>query len=123
MCLSVLSVEDIEDVYLFGTMITGLLLIGLCFGLIYPLIQKTKAEVSVVKLKRYGDMVVILEKLSALQGTWIVMETEIDNRVAKSIGMLLLARTRTFLICISPLLRISLSLGRCWNNSSRRSLQ
>ncbi len=31
MCLAALSVEDIEDIYLFGTMITGLLLIGLGF--------------------------------------------------------------------------------------------
>ncbi len=31
-CLAALSVEDIEDIYLFGTMITGLLLIGLCFA-------------------------------------------------------------------------------------------
>ncbi len=30
-----LSVEDIEDIYLFGTMITGLLLIGLGFALGY----------------------------------------------------------------------------------------
>ncbi len=34
-CLAALSVEDIEDIYLFGTMITGLLLIGLGFALGY----------------------------------------------------------------------------------------
>ncbi len=34
-CLAALSVEDIEDIYLFGTMITGLLLIGLGFTLGY----------------------------------------------------------------------------------------
>ena len=28
-CLVILSVEDIEDLYIFGTMITGYLLIGL----------------------------------------------------------------------------------------------
>ncbi len=32
MCLAALSVEDIEDIYLFGTMITGILLIGLGFA-------------------------------------------------------------------------------------------
>ncbi len=32
MCLAALSVEDI-DIYLFGTMITGILLIGLGFAL------------------------------------------------------------------------------------------
>ncbi len=34
-CLAALSVEDIEDIYLFGTMITGNLLIGLGFALGY----------------------------------------------------------------------------------------
>ncbi|ROL45324.1 hypothetical protein DPX16_23752 [Anabarilius grahami] len=34
-CLVALSVEDIEDIYLFGTMITGLLLIGLGIALVY----------------------------------------------------------------------------------------
>ncbi len=41
MCLAALSVEDI-DIYLFGTMITGLLLIGLGFALGYRRIQKTE---------------------------------------------------------------------------------
>ncbi len=39
-CLAALSVEDIEDIYLFGTMITGILLIGLGFALGYRKIQK-----------------------------------------------------------------------------------
>ncbi len=33
--------EDIEDIYLFGTMITGILLIGLGFALGYRKILKT----------------------------------------------------------------------------------
>ncbi len=44
-CLAALSVEDIEDIYLFGTMITGLLLIGLGFALGYRKIQKTGTAV------------------------------------------------------------------------------
>ncbi len=43
-CLAALSVEDI-DIYLFGTMITGLLLIGLGFTLGYRRIQKTGTAV------------------------------------------------------------------------------
>ncbi len=39
-CLAALSVEDIEDIYLFGTMITGLLLIGLGFALGYRRIKE-----------------------------------------------------------------------------------
>ncbi len=44
-CLAALSVEDIEDIYLFGTMITGILLIGLGFSLGYRRIQKTGTAV------------------------------------------------------------------------------
>ncbi len=47
MCLAALSVEDI-DIYLFGTMITGILLIlliGLGFTLGYRRIQKTGTAV------------------------------------------------------------------------------
>ncbi len=44
-CLPALSVEDIEDIYLFGTMITGILLIGLGFTLGYRRIQKTGTAV------------------------------------------------------------------------------
>jgi len=34
-CLAILSIEDIEDLYIFGTMITGYLLIGLGIALVY----------------------------------------------------------------------------------------
>ncbi|MGL5208218.1 MAG: hypothetical protein ACRC6Y_03105 [Cetobacterium sp.] len=37
--------EDIEDIYLFGTMITGIMLIGLCFALGYRKILKTGSAV------------------------------------------------------------------------------
>ncbi len=47
-CLAALSVEDIEDIYLFGTMITGLLLIGLGFALGYRRIQKTGTAVHLI---------------------------------------------------------------------------
>ena len=44
-CLAPLSVEDIEDIYLFGTLITGLLLIGLGIALMYRLNQRTVTAV------------------------------------------------------------------------------
>ncbi|GAA6080649.1 uncharacterized protein LOC113744580, partial [Tachysurus ichikawai] len=44
-CLAPLSVEDIEDIYLFGTMITGVLLIGLGIVLDYRENQKTVTAV------------------------------------------------------------------------------
>ncbi len=79
-----LSVEDIEDIYLFGTMITGLLLIGLGFALGYRRIQTTGTAVQSltrlpVRIEAVGravsietetinrNMDSITEKLTALQ--------------------------------------------------------
>ena len=42
-CLAVLSTEDIEDVIIFGVMITGFLLIGVSNALVYRKIGKTAA--------------------------------------------------------------------------------
>ncbi len=81
-CLAALSMEDIEDIYLFGTMITGILLIGLGFALGYRRIQKTGTAVqslsrlpvmieavgravSIETINRNMDS--IMEKLTALQ--------------------------------------------------------
>ncbi len=83
-CLAALSVEDIEDIYLFGTMITGILLIGLGFALGYRKIQKTGTAVqSLTSLPAMTEAVEravsietetinhnmdsIMEKLTALQ--------------------------------------------------------
>ena len=44
-CLAALSVEDIEDIYLIGTMVTGLLLIGLGIGLVCRVAKKTGTAV------------------------------------------------------------------------------
>lgn len=45
MCLAGLSIEDIEDIYLFGTMITGLLLIGTGLALAYRKLKKAVTAV------------------------------------------------------------------------------
>ncbi|ROI15647.1 hypothetical protein DPX16_20185 [Anabarilius grahami] len=83
-CLAALSVEDIEDIYLFGTMITGLLLIGLGFALVYRENRKTVTAVQnltrlPVMIETVGravstetgtinrNMDNIMEKLTALQ--------------------------------------------------------
>ncbi len=75
-CLAALSVEDIEDIYLFGTMITGLLLIGLGFALGYRKIQKT------------GTAVQSLTRLPAMTeavGRAVNIATETINRNMDSI--------------------------------------
>ncbi|KAL6476673.1 hypothetical protein MHYP_G00151720 [Metynnis hypsauchen] len=84
MCLATLSVEDIEDVYLFGTLITGVLLIGLGIALVYHeiraigtavqahlklpnMIEAVGRAVSTQTVTLSRNMDNILEQLSALQ--------------------------------------------------------
>ncbi len=74
--------EDIEDIYLFGTMITGILLIGLGFALGYRKIQKTGTAVqSLTRLP------VLIEAV----GRVVSIETETINRNMDSIAMKLTA--------------------------------
>ncbi len=82
MCLAALSVEDIEDIYLFGTMITGLLLIGLGFALGFRKIQKT------------GTAVQSLTRLPVLIEAAVSIETETINRNMDSIKEKLTALQR-----------------------------
>ncbi len=84
-CLSVLSVEDVEDIYLFGTMITGLLLIGLGFALGYRRIQKTGTAVQ--SLTRLPVMIEAV-------GRAVSIETETINRNMDSITEKLTALQR-----------------------------
>ncbi len=82
MCLAALSVEDVEDIYLFGTMITGILLIGLGFTLGYRKIQKTGTAVqSLTRLP------VLIEAV----GRAVSNETETINRNMDTIMMKLAA--------------------------------
>ncbi len=74
--------EDIEDIYLFGTMITGILLIGLGFALGYRKIQKM--GIAVQSLTR---LPVLVEAV----GRAVSIETETINRNMDSITMKLTA--------------------------------
>ncbi len=65
-----------EDIYLFGTMITGLLLIGLGFALGYRIIQKTGTAVQ--SLTRLPVMIEAVERA-------VSIETETINRNMDSI--------------------------------------
>ncbi len=94
-CLAALSVEDIEDIYLFGTMITGILLIGLGFALGYRRIQKTGTAVKPHKAARMIEAVgravsietetiiaiwILSRRSSRLyKGKLIIMETKMDR--------------------------------------------
>ncbi len=81
-CLAALSVEDAEDIYLFGTMITGILLFGLGVTLGYRKIQKTGTAVqSLTRLP------VLIEAV----GRAVSNETETINRNMDTIMMKLTA--------------------------------
>ncbi|MGL5119189.1 MAG: hypothetical protein ACRC7H_08295, partial [Plesiomonas shigelloides] len=84
-CLAALSLEDIEDIYLFGTMITGLVLIGLGFALGYRKIHKTGTAVqSLIRLP------VSIEAV----GRAVTIETETINRNMVVIREILTAMER-----------------------------
>ncbi len=109
MCLAALSVEDIEDIYLFGTMITGLLLIGLGFALGYRKILKTGTAVQsltrlpMTGLKQWEERSAL--RLRLLTAIWILswrssrlckrklmtFEIRMDKESSCGIGMRLLA--------------------------------
>ncbi len=106
-CLAALSVEDIKDIYLFGTMITGLLLIGLGFALGYRRIQKTGTAVqSLTRLPVMTEAVgravsietetiitiwILSRRSSRLCKEKLMVETRMDKESSCGIGMRLLA--------------------------------
>ena len=51
-CLAPLSVEDVEDIFIFGTVITGHLLIGVGGYLVYRKIMKSVAATKIAKLPK-----------------------------------------------------------------------
>ncbi len=106
-CLAALSVEDIEDIYLFGTMITGILLIGLGFALGYRRIQKTGTAVqsptrlpvwlkqweerSALRLRLLTAIWILSRRSSRLCKEKLTVETRMDRESSCGIGMRLLA--------------------------------
>ena len=64
LCLAILSVEDVEDVYIIGLMIAGFLLFGGCGFLIYHKVSKAMATYSA------------FEKLPAMVGLCRVVDTQ-----------------------------------------------
>ncbi len=117
-CLAALSVEDIEDIYLFGTMITGLLLIGLGFALGYRRIQKTGTAVqSLTRLpvmtEAVGRAVSIENETINRNKNWWYSGSEWTKRVAAELECGYSPKQITILSFWLP--RTSTARqGRCW---------
>ena len=82
MCLSILSVEDIEDLYIFRTMITGYLLIGLGIALVYRKIRKSETAVKGPKLPDMFEAVV-----RAIGAQTVVINCNMDNILEKLVAL------------------------------------
>ena len=74
-CLVILSVEDIEDLYIFGTMITGYLLIELSIALVYRKIRKT--ETAVKSPVKVPNMIKAVGR--AIGAQTVVINSNMDN--------------------------------------------
>ena len=80
-CLAILSVEDIEDLYIFGTMITSYLLIGLGIALAYRKIRKSETAVKGPKLP---DMIEAVGR--AVGAQTVVINRNMDNILEKLVA-------------------------------------
>ena len=85
MCLLILTVEDIEDLYIFRTMITAYLLIGLGIALVYWKIRKSETAVKGPKLPNMieavgravsAQTVVINRNMETSWGSWWLCKGE-----------------------------------------------
>ena len=81
-CLAILSVEDIEDLYIFGTMITGYLLIGLGIALVYRKIRKPETAVRGPKLP---NMIVAVGR--AVGAQTVVINRNMENILEKLVAL------------------------------------
>ena len=81
-CLSILSIEDVEDLYIFGTMITGYLLIGLDVALVYRKIRKSETAVKGPKLP---DMFEAVGR--AICAQTVVINRNMDNILEKLVAL------------------------------------
>jgi len=82
LCLAILSVEDIEDLYIFGTMITSYLLIGLGIALVYRKIRNLETAVKGPKLP---DMIVAVGR--AVGAQTVVINRNMHNILEKLVAL------------------------------------
>ncbi|KAL1256579.1 hypothetical protein QQF64_012124 [Cirrhinus molitorella] len=79
-CLAALSLEDVEDIYLFGTLITGFLLMGIGGALGYRrLVKVVSAAQNPAKLAGWIETVVG----RAVSTQTVVMDRKMENIMEK----------------------------------------
>ena len=81
-CLAMLSVEDIEELYIFGTMIMGYLLIGLGITLVYRKIRKSETA---VKGPMLPNMIVAVGR--AVGAQTVVINRNMENILEKLVAL------------------------------------
>ena len=74
MCLAPLSVEDVEDVFIFGFMMTGLVIIGLLAGLSFWKIRMTADRNDVQNLLVFAN-----ERTKAVGARYDELNRKMDN--------------------------------------------
>ncbi|KAL0152762.1 hypothetical protein M9458_052485, partial [Cirrhinus mrigala] len=79
-CLAALSLEDIEDIYLFGNLITGFLLMGLGGALWYRRLVKA-VSVAQNPTKLAGWIETVVDRAVSTQT--VVMDRKLENIVEK----------------------------------------
>ncbi len=131
-CLAALSVEDIEDIYLFGTMITGLLLIGLGFAPGYRRIQKMGTAVqsltrSALRLRLLTAIWILSWRSSRLcKRKLTIFEIRMYKESSRGIGMRLLApslNNRNLIFFGSPVPALALAKVAVGKSTLGRALQ
>ena len=82
MCLAVLSLEDVEDIYLFGFQIAGFLLLGLCGALVYRKIHTMAARQDAQRLP------IMIGDVGRLVSNQTVVSCELTRKVDTILEML-----------------------------------
>ena len=82
MCLAPLSVEDVEDVFIFGFMMTGLVIIGLLAGLSFWKIRMTADRNDVQKLLVFSN-----QQTKAFGARYDELNRKTDNLLGMTVDL------------------------------------
>lgn len=84
MCLAALSLEDIEDIYLFGTLVTGFLLMGLGGALLYRRLDRRLTKVvSEAQIPTKLASEAVGRAVGTVSTQTVVVDRKLDNILEK----------------------------------------